>query len=342
MFNTIQAVMRGLRPGQAQTVGNMTVIPLLSDITDDTIASPEVLELETRDYGTIVAFNTGTDSESGLTFSPLGNVVLTSRAAQNHVAPSIRIVKKGKKTVIKNAACVQETQGGLVQKGRYRIMLLPLALREDAINTRKVRSYDKLWDAIRVFNKSLGLNSIGHLEYFLTRFQKEMDEFIAQFEIVPQQVGAIILIDGAVVGIERFPNYHFFKKMWEPLIRECYGSESIRVAREKGLRIPAGRIPLETRGVKSLPDIRASLLKAKVAEEKKIKRIVNGFIKAKFDVEVEEKTGGFTVETLSNPEFKGQSVRKKEIPLMFSFVKTGDWMADPNHARFAASDEFRM
>ncbi len=65
MFNTIQAVMRGLRPGQAQTVSNMTVVPLLSDITDDTIASPEVLELETRDYGTVVAYNTGTDSKTG-------------------------------------------------------------------------------------------------------------------------------------------------------------------------------------------------------------------------------------------------------------------------------------
>lgn len=320
----------------------MTIIPLISDIVDDTIASPEVLEMETREYGAIVVHNTGTDTESGLTISPLGNVVLTAKAAQNHVAPSIRIIKMGKKMVIKNAACVQERQSGLVQRGRYRIMLLPLALREDAIDTRKVSSYDKLWGAIRGFNQSMGLNGVGHLEFFLDRFRKEMDEFIAQFEIVPKQVGAIILIDGAVVGIERFPNINFFKKMWLPLIRECYGSKSIQVARDNGLRSPANRVPLEMRGVKNLSDIRASLVKAKIAEEAKIKQIVNSFIKVKFNVEVEEKTAGFTVETLSNPQFKGQLVRKKEIPLMFSFVKTRDWMADPNHEKFAGSEDFRM
>ncbi len=58
MLDTIQAVMRGLQPGEAQTVGNMTIIPLISDIVDETIASPEVLEMETREYGAIVVHNT--------------------------------------------------------------------------------------------------------------------------------------------------------------------------------------------------------------------------------------------------------------------------------------------
>lgn len=49
-----------------------------------------------------------------------------------------------------------------------------------------------------------------------------------------------------------------------------------------------------------------------------------------------------TLKTLSNPQFKGQMVRKKEVPLMFSFVKTQDWMEDPNHEKFATADGFRM
>ncbi len=146
MLNTIQDVMRGLKPESPQTVGNMTVIPLISDIVDDAIASPEVLEMETLNYGTVVAYNTGTAEEKGLTISPLGNMVMTNKAAQNHALPNMKIIRKGKTVTFDNAACVQETQGGLIGRDRYRIMLLPLAIREDAIDRRKGHDYSKLWN----------------------------------------------------------------------------------------------------------------------------------------------------------------------------------------------------
>lgn len=96
MLNTIQEVMRGLEPGEAQTVGNMTVIPLISDIVDDSVASPQVLELETQGYGTVLAYNSGTDEEKGLTISPLGNMIITKQAAQNHALPNIKVIEKGR------------------------------------------------------------------------------------------------------------------------------------------------------------------------------------------------------------------------------------------------------
>ncbi|MCP4108938.1 MAG: hypothetical protein GY749_25940 [Desulfobacteraceae bacterium] len=144
------------------------------------------------------------------------------------------------------------------------------------------------------------------------------------------------------MGIERCPNYHFFKTMWEPLIRECYGSMSIRIAKARGLRVPKNRVPLSRKGVISLSDIRAALVKAKQEEDSKIKKIVNSFIRDNFKTEVDERTAGFTVETLSNPQFKGQMVRKNGIPLMFSFVKTRKWAEDPNQEKFAGAEEFRM
>lgn len=55
----MQAILRGLTPASAQTVGNMTIVPLVSDLVDDTIVSPNVLEMETRGYGTVVAYNNG-------------------------------------------------------------------------------------------------------------------------------------------------------------------------------------------------------------------------------------------------------------------------------------------
>ncbi len=342
MLNTIQDVLRGLKTGDAQTVGNMTVIPLISDIVDDTIASPMVLEMETRGYGSVVLHNITTGDEKGITISPLGNMIITKQAAQNHALPNMKVIKKGSKVKIDNAACVQERQAGYIKRDKYRIMLLPLAIREDALNSRKEHNYGKLWDSIRRFNQSLELQNTGHLEYFIEKYRKEMDEFVAQFEVVPGQVGAIVLIDGDVVGIERCPNCRFFKTMWEPLIRECYGSMSIRIAKAGGLRVPKNRVPLSHKDVRTLSDIRTALVKAKEEEDKKIKRVVNSFIKDKFKTEVDEKTAGFTVETLSNPQFKGQMVKKNGIPLMFSFVKTRKWAEDPNQEKFAGADEFRM
>lgn len=342
MLDTIQEVMKGLKPGDAQTVGNMTVIPLISDIVDDSIASPSVLEMETQGYGTVLLYNTGTDEEKGLTISPLGNLIITKQSAQNHAVPDMKVVEKDKALKCDNAACIQETQGGLIRRDRYRIILLPLAIREDAIENRKGHNHGKLWDSIRIFNQSLGLENIGHLEYFISQYRQEMDEFVAQFEVVPNQVGAIILIRGYVMGIERCPNYRFFKALWEPLIRECYGSMSIRIAKETGYQVPENRVPLSDKGVKTLGDIRLSLVKAKVKEEKRIRQVVNSFIKDKFEREKDEEKAGFTVETLSNPQFKGQMVRKEEVPLMFSFVKTRAWMADPNREKFASADQFRI
>ncbi len=54
-INTIQAILRGLTPARAQALGNMTIVPLVSDLVDDTIVSPNVLEMETKGYGTVIA-----------------------------------------------------------------------------------------------------------------------------------------------------------------------------------------------------------------------------------------------------------------------------------------------
>ncbi|MCP4575528.1 MAG: hypothetical protein GY846_04505 [Deltaproteobacteria bacterium] len=341
-LNTIQAILRGLTPVRAQTVGNMTIVPLVSDMVDDTIASPNVLEMETPGYGTVIVYNTGTEDESGLTISPLGSVIMTSKAAQNHAVPSMKLIRKGKSVRLDNAACVQEHRGGYIRKDRYQLMLLPLILREDALETRKVKSHGKLWPSIRSFNKSLGLQHEGHLEHFVHRYRQEMDEFVAQFEVLPNQVGAIVLVDGVVAGIERCPNYRFFKVMWEPLIRECYGSYSLQKAIESGFKVPPVRVALSTSRVRSLADIRKALVRAALKEEAQIKKTINAFIKNEFKVEAEERKAGFKVETLTNSQFKGQMVRKSQVPLMFSFVKTKDWLADPNQEKFAQAKPFRM
>ncbi len=52
------------------------------------------------------------------------------------------------------------------------------------------------------------------------------------------QVGAIILIDDRVVGIERAPSHAYWQSIWPSLIRECYGSLAIEAAKTSGDRSP--------------------------------------------------------------------------------------------------------
>jgi hypothetical protein len=169
-----------------------------------------------------------------------------------------------------------------------------------------------------------------------------MDEFVAQFEIVPRQVGAIVLIEGSVVDLERSPNYSYFKVMWKPLIRECYGSFSLQAAKQSGFALPPNRVALSGAHVRSLADIRKALNEARRKEKMQLKKTINAFIDECFQVEVEEKTAGFRVETLTNVQFKGQMVRKNHIPLMFSFVKTKSWLADSNQEKFVQARIFQM
>ena len=125
-------------------------------------------------------------------------------------------------------------------------------------------------------------------------------------------------------------------------MRECYGSYSIKKARENGFKMPPYWVALSKNRVYNLADIRKALIKAEYKEEMYIKKTVNAFIREKFTVETEEKAAGFNVETLTTLQFKGQMVRKNNIPLMFSFVKTKSRLTDSNQERLARAKTFRM
>jgi len=116
-------------------------------------------------------------------------------------------------------------------------------LRETAHSLRKgasSHSYDRLWPAISSMNQQLGIrNTAGHLEFFLQEFGKELDRFVAEFEIVPNQVGAIILINGRVAGVERAPNPEFWESIWQPLfasVMEVLPSWNPGLLARRGLR----------------------------------------------------------------------------------------------------------
>jgi len=316
----IRETLRGCTVGRMQSVGYMQVIPLLSEVQDEEIGCPDELEVQTHGYGRM-GFSNPSDRP---VIVPCNAAYVIDKAAQNHAMMKAGIVGKKASKIFNDAACIQQTQGGLIPKGRYDLRILPYALREVAISRRGREDCGKIWPEIAEFNSSMGLekNRGGHLEVFLQAFDKQLGEFVAEFEVVSNQVGAIILVDGSIVGVERAPSYAYWKSVWPALIRECYGSLAIYVQKtkdKKGQKPPSTRVPLSKK-VSSLDELSAELAKVCAQEDQKVRDIVNDLIDREFVTKREEGGSGLDTDVIDNEQFVGQVVRKGERVVYASFV----------------------
>lgn len=322
-YITIAEILRGTEAGRMQSVGYMQVIPLTSDLQDEAFASPDEVVMETTSYGTM-AFENPTN---GILIVPTHAGYMVSQGAQDHVMAHTGIIEKGKNKTYKTAMCVQQTQGGYITKGKHKLSILPFSLREKALKVRDTKSYSKLWGEITKLNKNFGLSGSGHLEYFMNHFEKELNQFVAEFECVPKQVGAIILLDGEVIGIERTPNYAYWKAVWPALIRECYGSRAIEYQYKKGGKtaVAKARFALEDENIKTLEDLKAALKAAEGKEDEFAKKAIRDLLDMPFEVKAEERTAGYTVSTAEQDQFIGQIVHDKNIIAYASLLLRKGW-----------------
>ena len=314
-------ILKGCTPGKIQSVGIIQVIPLVSDVSDDSFVSPnQSATVSTSGYGTLVFKNKTDDT---MIIPPQAGYVV-KQAAQDHALPHIGIVKGKQTTSFDNAMCIQQSQGGYVASGEHNLMILPFPLREKAHKVRNTRGYDRLWRDISALNSRAGVSSTGgHLEYFLNAFKEQLDRFVAEFEPVPKQVGAIILINGRVVGVERTPSYDYWTSVWSALIRECYGSLAIIEANDYKDKVPATRVPL--RKANSVSDLREALKEASDEEYARVKKIVNDIADIDMGQKVDKTVGKVDIEELSSKRFIGQIVRKGETVVYASLVATKEW-----------------
>ena len=227
------------------------------------------------------------------------------------------------------AMCIQSSQGGHISKGKHRMMILPHPLRVAALKDRASESYSKLWGDISAFNARFGLRSDGHLEYFLKHFADELDAFVAQFEPVPDQVGAVVFVDGRAAGIERAPSRAYFETLWGPLIRDCYGSLAIAEARrlsDAGEQ-PAGGFEVSCEGVETLEGLSLAIKQAEARERAAARKAVGAIGRLKVKLEAEPVSGveGVSLTTASGRAFTGQIVLDAERVLYASMVARESW-----------------
>jgi len=305
---TVEQILAGTTHGRMQSVGQMQVIPLLGE-DDDTFDPPE-FEIGTQDYGSVRVENRGDRP----TIVPTGAGWVVKQQAQDHAVGSAALVPAKNGRSIDTAMCIQQSQGGYITKQKHKMLVLPAALRSKALSMRKQRGYDKLWDSIGKFNESVGASSGyggGHLEYFLNKYQRELDEFVAEFELVPNQLGAIVLISGKIVGIEVAPSSEFWNALWEPLIRVCYGSLAIK-ASQGTTKPPKTRVALKG-DVGSLAEIALALRDAKVREEGVVDTLVGEVGAKKLKAAAaDEKMGDHYLTTVASRALAGQIVTEGE------------------------------
>lgn len=315
-------LLRGCTPGRLQTVGNMQVVPLRSELHDDRFVAPDQGRIGTAGYGKLVITNT----QEKPMLVPAGATYIVDQAAQNHALPHAGFVKALETKKYESAMCVQQGQGGLIREGAHPLMLLPFPLREPAHAVRKGDSFGRLWPAIASFNRLAGLEQHGergHLEFFFQHYRDQLDTFVAQFEPVPDMVGCIVLIGGKVAGVERTPSPGYFLSVFRPLIRECYGSLALIEARQNGVET-ALRLRTPIRRPSSRADLVNALREAEDHELDQVCEMVDRLLEIELKREVDEDEA-LTVEALGDTPFVGQMVRDGEKVVYASLIATEKW-----------------
>jgi len=315
---TVEQILKGTRTGARQSVGQMEVIPLLSDEDDDRFAPPD-FHASTHEYGSVHLRNT---ADRPSIVSP-GAGWCVKDAAQDHAVCGGALMAPKSERDMDRACCIQETQSGLIRDQQGSMIILPAALRAQALATRLEDKYDRLWTFIRAFKRSVGLSGSGNIADFLRHFKKQLDEFVAEFELVPRQVGSIILVGGKVVGVERAPSVAFWERLWVPLIRVCYGSLSLQVA--KGNPLPPATRSALTVGERSLEGLQAALKEATEKDQETTSTVVGETQALQLEAAArpDEKMGGFSLRTVASRLLSGQFVGEGDEVLYASLCLSG-------------------
>lgn len=276
-------ILNNLSFGTPQKSGIMTVIPL----TGDNVAEKVTSVLNTRfvntdDYGSMT-FNNQTNLYSIL---PSGYTILTEQEAQDHALPFAALVKPNSFQTFENACCVEQTQPGFIDGSKIKdFHLLPLEVRKQHFKkfvlNQKISPYEidysRLWDIILDFQGKLVQKNSAHLSYFFNAYLQELNQFNAEFEVIKNQRGAIILMNDTIVGIEIMPTQEDWKVVWKKLIRDCYGSEILRLTKLNLVRNFEDSLEnkLDLSSCQTIEDIENLLIEKETNTIEKIKTMVS-------------------------------------------------------------------
>jgi hypothetical protein len=87
--------------------------------------------------------------------------------------------------------------------------------------------HGNIYEAIQKLGRDTNSGTGNYLNIYFEKFDKKLEQFIAHFERPKNLIGIIVLIDGEIVAIDKFPSFTYAEQVWDLMIKDCYGSLAI-------------------------------------------------------------------------------------------------------------------
>ena len=299
---TLRQLLAGYTVGETQSAGIMRVVPLLADREYAQVGDMADIYLKRDEAYETFLMASKSDSISVI---PHGLMYVVAEKAQDRAIPSAHLIAKEKRI---NVNCLQPSQGGyMAASNREREWgILPRSLKESAWSHKHEARYDALWGDIERFLQGAGLRGREIVQFF-KQYKDELETFVAQFEPVRNQLGAIFILNNVVVGVEIVPTYKYWSQMWRPLVRDCYGSEAV-VATKKGYARTIFRPMLKVDEVNSFEDIEKAVDDLLAEEKAFTNEVISDILDEDMNVEQDQILEDFTLYNLMSGNLMGQRV----------------------------------
>jgi hypothetical protein len=229
-------LLKGCRPVKdengniiVQSILNMEIVCLTTDkeySLDDRFANPlEVLSASNHSYGQM-DWQNGSNKD---TIVPSQMAAMTKQSAQNHGMVKGAYIKAKTRENFNDAGCVQGSQCGHFRNvSGQELRMIPVVMREmlfDRINNTS--GFDHIYPAIRELGRKTQSNTGEYLDKYFNKYDKKLEQFIAHFERPKNLIGIIVLVDGEIVAIDKFPSFTYSEQVWDMVIRDCYGALAV-------------------------------------------------------------------------------------------------------------------
>jgi len=288
-----------------QSAGIMTVIPIVSNVEFTNVANVnEVCLKADRSYDKLEFKN----SSGHIGIALQGWAIMDEQPAQDRTIPYGHLVK-GQKSKLIPANCIQRAQGGLFDVTKWNqenFTVLPPSLRGIALKKASYTNTElgALWDPLSSWATKVDCNS--GLKCFYDKYEKNLNTFVAQFEPVDNQLGAVVLINGEIVAIDIMPKYDSWKAVWRAYIRDSYGAEAIRIADAGNTSID--RFVIDIDKVETLSDLENSFSKVKNDFYSTLETSFNAVAQLNIETKQLEQIDELTMLKLDGSGYIGQGV----------------------------------
>ena len=306
-MNALSLDLTNCRLGSPQRSGAMTVVPLMGADRNGHFAPPlSGLKLAgVRGYGNVEMENRSGNGD-GVAIVPL-HIGYIQDGAQNHALCRSAFIGADQSVTFRDACCVQESQGGYLEGADQWFFVLPLQLREKALEERGVEDYGKLWSDIAQLNIRLGLPQRGHLEQIVCRQRPYLTQYASRFELLPGQTGALFFLCDKLAGIEIAPSSQYFEEVWAALVRFCYGVAAMEIERRNSASETTTALPFHG---KDLEDVRRQLMESRKATTQRLMESLRTMKPEQFEIEEEERFLELRLSTVTSRNFTGQIVQE--------------------------------